>query len=198
MKGEHLSKELGLPIEGRASWMGKSPSDLHNWTERTFEGLYEAYRDEPLHIYAPELFASSKPQANRWVERPEKLSGRYLCRLDLPFGLRRFFGVEIVTGKLTRIRSIRCGDLRRLYYGLDAIAGKSVTVDETELNGELVIVLKSELPKPELRLFAALGRLTVPEDGYYPRTWRFPIGYAPEVRSRLAALGIQISRKIVN
>jgi hypothetical protein len=77
-------------------------------------------------------------------------------------------------------------------YGLDQIAGKAVTVEEDRRHEEIAIILRSELPKPERRFFAALGRLTVAEDSYYPRTWVFPNGYAAEVRNRLVALGIRV------
>ncbi len=192
-KGEYLSKTLGLPAEDRAAWMGEFPEDLRSWTQETLDGRYEAHRGEHLYIYAPELFAPSRPQAIRWVERPERLSGRYLCRQDLPFGLKRYLGAEIVSGKLTRVKTLQCRDFRRLMYGLDALSGKPVIVEEGYQHGEVVLLLRSELPKPERRLLAALGRLTVAEGNYYPRTWRFPREYAAEVRSRLTALGIQIS-----
>jgi hypothetical protein len=194
-KGEHLSKALDLPAEDQASWMGESHTDLRSWAQKVLDGKYEMYRDEHLHLYAPELFAASRPQAIRWVERPDKLSGRYLGQQNLPFGLKRHLGVEIVSGKVTRIKTLHCGDFRRLLYGLDLLAGKPVVVEESDQHGDFVIVLKSELPKSERRLFAALGTLTVAEGNYYPRTWRFPNEYTPEVRSRLEALGIQISRR---
>jgi len=195
--GESLTRALGLPTESRASWMGESPTDLHAWTRKTFEGKYEAYRDagQYIHVYAPERFSPSTPQAIRWVEKLDKLSGRYLCREDLPFGLKRYLGAEISGGKLTRIKALRCEDFRRLLYGLDSLAEKAVTVEEDDRHGETALVLKSELPRPERRLLAALGKLTVAEDSYYPRTWRFPAQYASEVRSRLVALGIQISAR---
>lgn len=195
MKGEHLSMALGLPAEDLGSWMGESPSDLRSWTQQIFDGRYEAYRDERLHIYAPELSPASRPQAMRWVERSDKLNGRYLCRQDLPFGLKRYLGAEIVSGKVTRIKTLHCGDFRRLLYGLDVLAGKPVVVEENDRDGEVILVLKSELPKAERRLLAALGTLTVADDNFYPRTWRFPSEYAPDVRSRLAVLGIQISTR---
>jgi len=128
--------------------------------------------------------------------RFDKLSGRYLCRQELPFGLKRYFGADIVGGKLTRINTLRCEDFRRLLYGLDLLAQKAVAVEEHDRDGETAIVLRSELPRPERRFLAALGKLTVAEDSYYPRTWRFRSEYAPEVRSRLSALGIQISARV--
>lgn len=192
-KGDFLAKELGLPFEDRTSWMGEAPGDLGAWTREAFEGKYEVYRDEgrQFYVYAPEVFQSTTPQARRWVERLDKLSGRYLCRQDLPFGLRRYEAAEIVGGKLTRVMNLRCGDFRRLMYGLDVLAGKAVGVEEDIRHEQFSIILRSELPKPERRFFAALGSLTVAEDSYYPRTWQFPSRYAAEIRSRLVALGIR-------
>ena len=193
-KGGYLAQELSLPTEDRASWMGMAPDSLEEWTRKAFEGKYESWRgqDGQLSIYAPELFSSATPQLFRWVERPDKLSGRYLSRQTLSFGLTRQHVVEIVSGKLTQFMTLPGEDPRRLMYGLDILAGKSVGVQESENQAALEIILKSELPKPERRFFAALGRLTVPEDKYYPRIWRFPRVYAPEVRSRLTALGIRL------
>jgi hypothetical protein len=196
-KGGRLAEALALPSEDRASWMGKAPADLEAWTKLAFEGKYEAWRDDngQSSIYAPELFSATTPQHIRWVERLEKLSGRYLCRQLLPFGLKRHHAAEIVGGKLTRFMNLRGDDLRRLMYGLDMLAGKSVSVSESESHTGVEIILKSELPKPERRFFAALGRLTVAPDAYYPRTWLFPVAYAAEVRKRLMALGIRIAAR---
>jgi hypothetical protein len=193
-KGGDLARELAIPSEDRKSWMGEAPADLETWTREIFEGKYEASRDagQHFHIYAPELFSATTPQALRWAERLDKLSGKYLCRQDLPFGLKRYHATEIGGGKVTRLMNLRCGDLRRLMYGLDLLAGKAVSVEEDKRHEKIAIVLKSELPKPERRFFAALGALTFAEDSYYPRTWTFPIEYAAEVRSRLVALGIRI------
>lgn len=196
-RGDFVAKQLSLPGESRESWMGESPDDLRGWTKASFEGRFEACREEGRYFffYAPELYHASTPQALRWTERPDKLSGRYLCRHDLPFGLRRYYAGEIIAGKLTRILALRVSDLRRVMYGLDLLAGKAVTVEETRRGDGIGIVLKSELPKPERRLFAALGMLTFRDENYYPRTWHFPGRYAAEVRSRLDALGIQVSAK---
>ena len=89
-KGDFLAKELGLPSEDRASWMGEAPADLRTWTREALEGKYEAYRDggRQFYVYAPEVFPSTTPQARRWVERLDKLSGKYLCWQDLPLGWR--------------------------------------------------------------------------------------------------------------
>ena len=64
-------------------------------------------------------------------------------------------------------------DLRRLMYGLDLLAEKSVTVKGISGLAERSFVLKSILPQAEQRLFAAMGQLAVPEGKYYPQTWTF-------------------------
>jgi hypothetical protein len=111
-KGEFLAKELAIPSEDRISWMGEAPADLEASTREALEGKYEVSRDEGqhFHIYAPELFQSTTPQALRWAERLDKQSGKYLCRQDLPFGLKRYYAAEISGGKLTRIMHLRCAD----------------------------------------------------------------------------------------
>jgi hypothetical protein len=174
--------------------MGEAPEDLAAWTKAAFHGPFEAARDESryFYFYAPELFHAQTPQALRWTELPDKLSGAYLCRHELPFGLRRHYAGQIEKGKLMRIKLMQVSDLRRLQYGLDLLAGKPVGVEEVSRGGESAVILKSELPKPEQRLFGALGRLTFADENYYPRTWHFPACYAPEVRSRLSALGIRV------
>jgi hypothetical protein len=197
VKGERLVKELALPRESRANWLGESPARLEEWTEQALEGRYEAYRDEgrSLFVYAPELFPQSSLQLKRWVERTHKLSGRYLGRQELPFGMRRHYAVEVTSGKVSRLMNLRQVDLRRLQYGLDLRAGKSLGIEEQKRWDSISLILKNELPRPERRYLAALGRLTVPEEGYYPRTWSIPIQYAADVRARLNALGIVIVSK---
>jgi hypothetical protein len=194
MRGDFITRELGLTSEKRKSWMGEAPEHLEAWTKAAFQGHYEAAREEGRYFffYAPELFPASTPQALRWTDRQDRLSGAYLCRHDLPFGLRRHYAGQIVGGKLARIRLMQVSDLRRLLYGLDLLSGKPVGVEEATRGAEYSVVLKSELPKAERRLFGALGRVIFSEENYYPRTWHFPVRYALEVRGRLSALGIRV------
>jgi hypothetical protein len=194
LKGPHLPAQLELPSEERTSWMGEAPAELLVWTQSVFEGQYEAARDEEhyIHYYAPELFSPNTPQAIRWVPRPDRLSGRYLAEQTLAFGMKRALAVEVVSGRLTRLMVLRCGDLRRLKYGLDRLAHKSVAVEVQDRGDTVTLVLKSELPRPERRLFAALGTLTVLDGSYYPRMWHFPKEYGAEIGERLSALGVRL------
>ena len=192
LRGGTLSKELGLASQSREAWMGYVPDDLREWTQSTLRGNYERYRPigRTIEVYAPESFPASKPQLLRWSDRTDKLAGTYLSREELPFGGRRYLAAEIVKGKISGIKAVPPTDFRRLMYGLDLLAEKPVTVEEIPGRVETTLVLRSELPQVEQRLFAALGRLLVPEEKYYPRIWKFHQEHAVEIKTRLARLGV--------
>jgi hypothetical protein len=199
--GDGLSAALALPCEGYESWVGEAPKDLQAWTRAVLDGTYEGFTETNdsgrFSFYAPQIARPGALQAKRWVDRPDKLGGRFLARRDLPFGIRQYRAAEIVDGRVVRVMLPRlgAGDLRRLMYGLDAIAGNPVLVDAELSAKEFVVVLASEVPGPERRLFAALGTLSVPPEKYYPRTWRFPVQFAAEIRNRLSALEVRLVSK---
>ena len=192
VRGEALSKELGLPQQSLESWIGHAPEDLREWTQSAMPGNYEQHRPtgRTIEIYAPELSPVSTPQMFRWVDRTDKLSGIYLAREELPFGGKRHYAVKIAKGQISGIRTMPPIDLRRLMYGLDLLAEKSVTVEEISGLAGASFVLKSVLPQAEQRLFAALGQLAVPEGKYYPQTWTFHQEHAVEIKKRLAKLAV--------
>jgi hypothetical protein len=192
VKGEALSRELDLPQQSIDAWMGHAPKDLRDWTQSVLEGPYERHRPtgHSIEVYAPELWLASKPQALRWVERTDKLAGAYLSREELPFGGKRHYAVKVANGQINGIRVLPRIDLRRLMYGLDLLAERPVTVEELPGVVETSFIFKSELPQAEQRLFATLGQLNVPEDKYYPRTWKFHQEHAVEIKRRLAILGV--------
>ncbi len=201
--GERLARELALPFESSDSWVGPFPADLKAWTQSVFEGDYEAFNEandaQQFSVYAPQNARPGALQAKRWVDRPDKLSGRFLGRRDLPFGIRQHRAVEVVNGAIARVMIPRLGtgDVRRVMYGLDAAVGNPVLVGNETRGDEFAIVLGSEVPRPEKRFFAALGTLSVPPDRYYPRTWRFPRKYAGEIEGRLTALGVRLVERSV-
>jgi hypothetical protein len=200
-KGKLLGSELGLISESCDSWVGGIPRDLLEWTKGAFEGRYDAYNDSGegrFYFYAPELARPGTPQGLRWVDKADRVSGRVLARRDLPFGLRQFRAAELVQGRIKGLMIPRLagGDLRRLMYGLDALAGNPVAVQREQSTSGIKIVLGSELPRPERRFFAALGELSVPADKYYPRTWRFSSEHGVEINSRLHDLGVRLVEKL--
>lgn len=192
MRGDALSQELELPQQSLQAWMGHAPDDLRQWTQSVLPGNFERHRPtgRTIEIYAPELLPVSTPQMFRWVDRTDRLPGIYLSREELPFGGKRHYAVKIAKGQISGIRTMPPVDLRRLMYGLDLLAEKSVTVEEVSGPAGASFVLKSVLPQAEQRLFAALGQLAVPEGKYYPQTWTFHQGHAVEIKKRLATLGI--------
>ncbi len=192
MRGDALSQELELPQQSLQAWMGHALDDLREWTQSVFPGNYERHRPtgRTIEIYAPELWPVSTPQMFRWVDRTDKLSGIYLSREELPFGGKRHYAVKIAKGQISGIRTMQPVDLRRLMYGLDLLAEKSVTVEEISGLAGASFVLKSVLPQAVQRLFAALGQLAVPEGKYYPQTWTFHHEHAVEIKKRLATLGV--------
>jgi hypothetical protein len=192
LKGGLLSKALELASQKLDSWMGHAPGDLLEWTRSALQGDFEHYRPtgRPIEVYAPEMFPTSKPHLLRWVERTDKLAGIYLSREELPFGGKRHLAVQIEKGQINGLRIMLPIDFRRLMYGLDLLAEKSVAVEEIPGLIETTFVLRSELPQAEQRLFAALGRLEVTEGKYYPRNWTFHHEHAAEIRRWLAKLGV--------
>jgi hypothetical protein len=192
LMGDTLSKELDLASQSLDAWMGRAPEDLREWTQSALRGNYERYHPtgRSIEVYAPELTSASTPQAIRWEERTDKLAGTYLSREKLPFGGNRYFAVQIAKGQISGIRTMPPTDFRRLMYGLDLLAEKPVAVEEVAGPVETSFILKSELPQPEQKLFASLGRLVVLEGKYYPRNWMFHQGHSVEIKKRLAKLGV--------
>jgi hypothetical protein len=192
LRGETLSRELDLASQNLDAWMGHAPEDLREWTQSALRGNSERYRPtgRTIEVYAPELSPASKPQLLRWVERTDELAGTYLSREELPFGGKRYLAMEIAKGQINGIRTMPLTDFRRLMYGLDLLAAKPVSVEEIPGPVETTFVLRSELPQAEQRLLAALGRLKMSEDKYYPRNWMFHQYHAAEIKKRLAKLGI--------
>jgi hypothetical protein len=202
--GDQFERELELQQEPFESWVGEVPEDLLAWTNSVMDGTYEGFREandgSKFLLYVPALAGRGALQTKRWVTTPEKLTGRYLGRRELAFGIRQYRTVEVVNGRVVSVAlpQLGCGDLRRLMYGLDVVAGNPVQI-ETELTAkEFVVVLRSEIPRAERRFFAALGTLSVPPENYYPRTWRFPVQYTAEVKRRLSALKVDFAVKTVS
>lgn len=201
MIGGDLAKDLALRAEPFDSWVGAGPVDVKAWTASVLEGEFEAFTEpndsQQFRVYAPQSARPGAPQFKRWFDRPEKLSGRFLGRRELSFGMRQYRAVDLVNGRVARLMGLKLatGDVRRLMYGLDALAGNPVLVEYDMRDDDFVLVLASEIPGPEQRFFAALGELSFPPEKYYPRTWRFPRLYASEVHSRLTSLGVRLFKR---
>ena len=143
--------------------------------------------------------AYNKPQYNRWIDMADiRLlpDQRYLMRHESSFGMVNFSIAEIQGHKLGATGSIELaeGGIRRLQYGIDALAGLPVSVRVERLNREIIsYTLKSELPSPENRLLYAIGSLRENKtENYYPRIWEIKRSYKAEVDAILGRLGIRL------
>ncbi len=140
---------------------------------------------------------NDSPQYFRWV-RPDdvKQAGRYLLRYTPPQAPVNYWVGQIDSRRVVSAAELVLidGDLRRLKYGLDLLAGTPVKVRLYKTDDLWTFELNSELPAAEHRLFTALGRLRPSSDGrYYPRYWDVEHQNKDELAAALTQrLGIRI------
>lgn len=200
VKGAALSNALRLPKQSLSSWTGRPDEELDVWSARML-GVdllpYEPPRDgSRLSFYTPELAAPRATQFNRWYPRAGELSGRYLARRDRLFGVREYRIVELKRGTVVGINdSLAPGDARRLMYGLDARVERATEIPVTVNSETVIVILRSELPQAELRLFGAIGSLEEAEGTYYPRSWRFAKTRLGAVLDALIGVRVRINLK---
>ena len=199
MIGAALGNALELPQEPMASWTGGPAQDLESWSEQILNVDLIPYQEPQdrsrLRVYAPELSVGSL-QIKRWFDRLGDLSGRYLARRERVFGAVEYRIVEVRRGSVVATNDLGSSEARRLMYALDWRARRSIEIQcENEANF-FSIVIRNELPGPELRLFGAIGILKVPDEAYYPRTWRFGEAYRKNVLDTLQKLRITVIGKV--
>ena len=194
---DRIREALGLPLEHLDSWAGAPAGSMAEWANEILgSGLAPYVRQDgggSWHLYAPAEARRGARQRRRWLERFDALSGRFLADRIRIFGAREYRVIEVRQGRVERSGAILLpGEARRLMYAMDSLAANPVEVLVESVGDTLKLTLWSELPRPELRLFAALGSLEVPADRYYPRTWRIA-GPARDVAiQRLHALGVRL------
>lgn len=192
-----IREAIGLPIEQLDSWAGAPTDPLAEWAKAILGSALAPYAGQDggssWRVYAPQEARRGAPQRWRWLERFDAVSGRLLADRRRIFGAREYRVIEVRQGRVERSGAILLpGEARRLKYAMDALAGNPVEAASESMAETLKLTLWSELPRPELRLFAALGSLEVPADRYYPRIWRIS-GPAREVAvQRLHALGVRL------
>jgi hypothetical protein len=194
-RGDALASAFGLAIEPLDSWVGRTPTDLESWGRQMLAASVDPYTEPSegvrFRFYVPRR--SGEPQGFRWRDSTKGLDGRYFAFRELPFGLRQPRIVEVKRDSVcaTRPLGLAPGDARRLQYAVDAVSRMPVTVSIKRAS-TFQVTLRSEIPRSEQRLFAALGELRFPDDRYYPRTWTFPNEHADQVSQRLAALRVEL------
>jgi hypothetical protein len=192
--------ELGLPlaIEEEADWTRAPREPLREWARRVMEDASLRPFDVPeaaFELYAPAV-GHSTLQYSRWVSNQKALpDGRYVARQRVQRGPTSYSVLELRGGRVvaTGPLDLHEGDVRRLLYGLDSLAGRQVRVRVTPSGTAWVFELRNELPSAEHRLFTALGRLHLPPDGaYYPRRWEVANTYARQAAQALRALDVRL------
>jgi len=183
-----------LPEE---EWLRLPNADLGEWTQRMLSAVgLDPAGDLEVEVYAPGAAPPGSEQYFRWRMGDSRMpDGRYLVRHRMRRGSNAHLIAELVRGRPIAVGPLRLGDgdLRRLMYGLDLIAGNPVRVRAERRQKQWSLKLRSALPQPEQRLLLTLGRELPRLDGkYYPQRWDIPIQYAQRVTDALIALGIQV------
>jgi hypothetical protein len=191
--GDALRAELELPTQPLEAWADVPNASLQAWAASLLQSKLPAYSEPPdggrFRFYSPGAAPRGAVQRARWDERPPD-HGRLLVERRRPTGAREYRIAEVSGRRVERCAAVLLpGEHRRLMYALDERAKNPTRVDVTRADGGLLVVLRSELPWAEQRLFGALGRLLPnASNNCYPRTWRFDLAHEEAVLARLAAL----------
>ncbi len=178
----HVSQVDGLkelcPQERYVDWARLPDRSLQEWSRELLESValspYVPTSQDPYEFYLPDKARKRTPQFKRWVRDPGSIKGQILVRRTRLYAAREYRIVELNAGKITRSAEIQKSDARRLMYALDAEAGNPVLCRYITHKGDTnEIVLTSELPRPEQRVFAAFGVLEIPSDRRFERRWHF-------------------------
>ena len=193
-EGDALCSALGIPGMPIDAWIGVGDGSLDEWADGILKselGPFTDDGDERISIYDPKRTGF---QRNRWTEKFTALSGICLALLTGVFGVRRYRLTEIVGGRIRRCgAALMPGEGRRLMYALDARAGNPVTVRLAGTADSITVTLGNELPAAERRLLSALGmQQPLAEGRFYPQVWHLDRTHERVVRTRFAALGINI------
>ena len=194
---DRLRDALSLDTQSVDTWAGIPREPLRVWAQLLLRGDLEKHVPgdgaEPFKLYAPAMRAA-RAQGFRWTENATGPSGRYLARRGRLHGRHHEYRlIEVNDGEVVASGAVLMpGEARRLMYALDALAGRATEVPTTITADALELVLSSEIPFAERRLFAALGHVRSPDESYYPRTWRFASQFAEEVQRRMRALEVKL------
>lgn len=186
-----------LPEE---EWLRLPDDDLRTWAQHVLIAAnLEPAGDLEVEVYAPGTATPGSDQFFRWLRGDSRMrDGRYLVRHRMRRGSNSHLVAELVRGRPQAAGplSLGDGDLRRLMYGLDLIAGNPVRVLARRQQKQWNLILRSALPQAEQRLLLALGQeLPRIYDKYYPQQWNIPIQYAQRMIDALSVLGIQVDEK---
>jgi hypothetical protein len=198
-----FGSELAVPSAPREWWIGAAPRDLRAWGLAVLnDAELQPYSsgDETetcrFSVYAPGDARPGEAQGFRWRDAGRNTKDAvYLARRERVFGQREYRVAELRAGRVMRSGPVEVGDgdVRRVMYALDLAAGNPTRARVRAAATATTFELASELPRRERRLFAALGRLSVPDGKYYPRKWAFRLTDVSEAEEALRGLGVELS-----
>jgi hypothetical protein len=178
-------------------WLRPPPGDLRAWAQDVVAGAQlDPAGSLTAEIYAPAYALPAVDQFHRWRQSAERLpDGRFLARTRLRRGGASYYIAQVTRGVIAAAGRphLGDGDIRRLMYGLDALASRPVRVRVERRRTDWRFRFGSELPRAEHRLLLALGREEPREDGrYYPRWWTVRSGHEQAVIIALGTLGVEV------
>jgi hypothetical protein len=208
---EHLP-DAGAPRQALDAWLPRPGQSLAAWTEDVLGEALKLSLPSPgldpasFEVYAPHL-QRGQGQINRWIPakawRANNIPpgiGLALCRTRTR--PHRFWLAPLVSSPhgpaFNRESPVQPRNVRRLMYGIDKLAGATVTV-------RVVSVVSGVKQERELRLFnwpareeyqllAALAYDTTPPEGpFLPIRYRVAPEWWPDVRAALEGLSIRIN-----
>ena len=191
----------GVPKQSLQHWCG-IPEGSHSLAEWA-KGILEAAVLHPIEeapedaeCYAPAFNSGSAnpTQYHRWVSPANLTTGRFLMRNRGRAGTR-YAIVRIAQAGISHIGNLpeESSIIRRLMYGLDAIAGRPVWIISQREGHDQLYTFRSALPEHEMRLFTAIGYMEPAQtEDFYPIIWRFADSAVPQVADALEGLQVQI------
>lgn len=179
--------ELAAPVITLHDWLGIPAMPLIEWTQ----AILNQTRLEPTSGVAAEIYIPPDWQTSL-CDVPDS---RYLMRTQSRFKSYTYAIANVQNERITaigRLDHTTC-DIRRLRYGLHALAAKPVQVTVQSQQDNVIFTLHRRLPRAEALLFQMLGRSNAPVNAAQPSfTWIVPLKYAEQLYDALRGLHVAI------
>jgi hypothetical protein len=190
--------EKAASVEDFVSWAKLPDLPIQDWAREVVNELerqpYAPMTAESFEFYLPENSRPGAPQFKRWFNNPGSATGTLLARRVRLYGAREYRLVDVQGGRIVGICELHDMDVRRLMYALDLTGENPTRAKALRLGASVEWRFTSELPRPEQRIFASLGALTIPPDRPFERRWAF-VRNEQLVLQRLHALGIDAGQQ---
>ncbi len=206
-----LTEELPTEVRGDTKfwqslneWTGQPSTTLQKWTNKMIENARTAMTPAAgteiiFEVYCPHK-KPKESQHFRWVPAESLTNsddGIHLCRTSVKSGPRRHFLGNLDGSRslpLVAEATISQDVVRRLQYGFDFKAGapESALLSTTSTSTNLLLQLRSPLPKAEERLLRALALQDDPIPSRLPMKFRFMSQWRGQITKALEGLGVHV------